>query len=254
MTEDGRLRAEFSVQRSEFRKSEKAKDWGRKMNIANNLAFVVFPYLMLTVFVVGHIYRYVTDSFGWNARSSEFLEKKQLFYGATIFHWGILLTLLGHAGGLLIPQKVFDVAGINGDTHTMIAYYTGWVAGGAAFAGAVLLLLRRITRRRIQATTRVNDYVTLLGLILVTGLGFYNVIFGHFYILDTVAPWIRSIVTFSPEPELMIGVPLSYKFHILSALALLGFSPFSRLVHIWSAPFTYVLRGRIVFRRSVTEF
>ena len=209
---------------------------------------------MLTTFAVGHIYRYVTDSFGWNARSSEFLEKKQLVYGATVFHWGILLTLLGHAGGLLIPQKVFDAAGITGATHTMIAYYSGLIFGGAAFAGAVLLFLRRITRRRIQATTSVNDYITLVGLIFVAGAGFYNVVFGHFYVLDSVAPWIRSIVTFSPEPELMIGVPLSYKVHILSALALLGFSPFSRLVHIWSAPFTYFLRGRILFRRSVKDF
>jgi nitrate reductase gamma subunit len=224
------------------------------MNTANILAFIVFPYLMLTTFAVGHIYRYVTDSFGWNARSSEFLEKKQLVYGATVFHWGILLTLLGHAGGLLIPQKVFDAAGITGATHTMIAYYSGLIFGGAAFAGAVLLFLRRITRRRIQATTSVNDYITLVGLIFVAGAGFYNVVFGHFYVLDSVAPWIRSIVTFSPEPELMIGVPLSYKVHILSALALLGFSPFSRLVHIWSAPFTYFLRGRILFRRSVKDF
>jgi nitrate reductase gamma subunit len=224
------------------------------MNIANTLAFLVFPYLMLAVFVIGHAYRYVTDPFAWNARSSEFLEKKQLFYGATIFHWGILLTLLGHAGGLLIPQRVFDAAGINGNTHTMVAYYSGWVVGAAAFAGAILLLLRRITRRRIQTTTSVNDYVTLIGLVFVTGAGFYNVIFGHFYVLDSVAPWIRSIVTFSPDPRLMIGVPLSYKVHILSALALLGFSPFSRLVHIWSAPFTYFPRGRILFRRSVADF
>jgi nitrate reductase gamma subunit len=224
------------------------------MNTANTLAFVVFPYVMLTLFTVGHIYRYGTDSFGWTARSSEFLEKKQLFYGATIFHWGILLTLLGHAGGLLIPQRVFDAAGINGDTHIMIAHYSGLVFGGAAFAGSVLLLLRRITLRRIHVTTSVNDYVTLAGLVFVTGAGFYNVVFGQFYVLDSVAPWIRSIVTFLPKPELMIDVPLSYKIHILSALALLGFSPFSRLVHIWSAPFTYFLRGRILFRRNVVDY
>jgi nitrate reductase gamma subunit len=111
-----------------------------------------------------------------------------------------------------------------------------------------------MTHRRIQVTTTLNDYITLAGLIFVSGTGLYNVIFGHFYVLDTVAPWIRGIVTFMPKPELMQDVPLSYKVHILSALALLGFSPFSRLVHIWSAPFTYFLRGQILFRRSVTGF
>lgn len=221
------------------------------MNILNTLAFLVFPYLMLTLFVVGHLYRYITDLFTWNAKSSEFLEKKRLFYGATIFHWGILLTLLGHTGGLLVPQYFLDAIGINGQTHTMIAYYSGLVFGMAAFSGAVLLLLRRMTHRRIQVTTSLNDTITLAGLVFVTGLGLFNVIFGHFYVLDSIAPWIRGIVTFLPKPELMQHVPLSYKVHIISALALLGFSPFSRLVHIWSAPFTYFLRGQIIFRRRV---
>lgn len=223
------------------------------MNIPNTLAFLVFPYLMLTLFVVGHLYRYITDSFTWNAKSSEFLEKKRLFYGTTIFHWGILLTLLGHAGGLLIPQYIFDAIGISGHTHTMIAYYSGLLVGIAAFSGTVLLLFRRMTHRRIKVTTTLNDYITLVGLIFVTGAGLFNVIFGHFYVLDSIAPWIRGIVIFLPEPELMQHVPLSYKVHILSALALLGFSPFSRLVHIWSAPLTFFLRGQIVFRRRVAD-
>ena len=217
------------------------------------LAFLVFPYLALMVFVVGHAYRYVTDLFFWNARSSEFLEKKNLYPGIILFHWGILLTLLGHAGGLLIPQRLFDIAGINGQTHSHIAYWIGLVVGVAAFVGSILLLRRRVTVKRIQATTTLNDYVTIAGLVIVTGLGLYNVVFGHFYVLDTVAPWIRGIVFFQPNPELMFEVPLSYKIHILSAFALLGFSPFSRLVHIWSAPFTYPLRRYIVFRRKVAD-
>jgi len=223
------------------------------MNLTNMLAFLVFPYLALTTFVVGHAYRYIADPFFWNAKSSEFLEKKSLYSGITIFHWGILLTLLGHAGGLLIPQTLFDMVGIDGQTHTHIAYWSGLLVGAAAFAGSILLLRRRITVKRIQATTTLNDHVTLAGLVFVTGLGLYNVVFGHFYVLDTIAPWIRGLVFFQPDPELMSGVPLSYKIHILSAFALLGFSPFSRLVHIWSAPFTYPLRRHIVFRRRVTD-
>lgn len=217
------------------------------------LAFLVFPYLALAAFVVGHAYRYIVDPFFWNARSSEFLEKKTLYSGITLFHWGILLTLLGHAGGLLIPQRLFDMVGINGQTHSQIAYWSGLVVGVAAFVGSILLLWRRVAIKRIQVTTTLNDYVTIAGLVFVTGLGLYNVLFGHFYVLDTVAPWIRGIVFFQPNPELMLDVPLSYKIHILSAFALLGFSPFSRLVHIWSAPFTYPLRRYIVFRRRVAD-
>jgi nitrate reductase gamma subunit len=221
------------------------------MDLSNTLAFLVFPYLSLAVFVVGHAYRYIVDPFDWNARSSEFLEKKSAFFGITIFHWGILLTLLGHAGGLLVPQAWFDVVGIDGQAHTAIAYWSGLVVGVAAFTGSILLLKRRLTLRRIQVTTTVNDYLILGGLVLVTGAGLFNVMFGHYYLLDTIAPWIRGIISFTPEPQLMADVPLSYKVHILSAFALLGFSPFSRLVHIWSAPFFYMFRSPVVFRRRV---
>ena len=223
------------------------------MNLANTLAFLVFPYIALTVFVFGHASRYLTDRYEWNARSSEFLEKKQLFFGITIFHWGMILVFFGHAGGLLIPQRFLDLIGINGATHTFLAHYNGMATGIAAFIGLGLLLYRRLTILRIKLTTSQNDLITLGGLIFVSGAGIYNVLFGNYYILDTIAPWIRGIVTFSPDPSLMQNVPLSYKIHIVSALALLAFSPFSRLVHIWSAPLGYFFRGWVVFRRKIVE-
>ena len=124
-----------------------------------------------------------------------------------------------------------------------IAYWSGLAVGSGAFIGSLLLLWRRITNRRVQAVSSLNDVITIGGLVLVVGMGLYNVVFGHYNVLYTIAPWIRGIVTFTPHPELMRGVPVSYKLHVLSALALLGFSPFSRLVHIWSACRCFTLRG-----------
>ena len=224
------------------------------MNLANTLAFVVFPYLALTVFVVGHTYRYVKDPFRWNAKSSELVDKRGLFTGSTLFHWGILGTLVGHAGGLLVPQRLFDAVGIDGQAHTALAYWTGMAVGIAAVVGLTILIGRRLFLVRVRKTTTVNDWVTILGLFLVSALGLYNVFFGHFYVLDTVAPWIRGIVTFRPDPSLMRTVPIAYKIHVLAALALLGFSPFSRLVHIWSAPLFYFLRSPIIMRRRIEGF
>lgn len=223
------------------------------MDLGNILAFLVFPYLTLTIFTVGHLSRYLTDRYRWNAQSSEFLEKRKLFLGTTIFHWGILLTLFGHAGGLLVPQRIFDMFGIDSAAHTAIAHYSGLVIGVAVVVGLGFLLARRISVPRIQATTSRNDYLTLAGLIFVGGTGLYNVLFGHHDVLVTVAPWIRGIVTFSPEPGLMRDVPLSYQVHVLGALTLLAFSPFSRLVHIWSVPLSYFFRSWLVFRRRVVE-
>ena len=220
------------------------------MDKANLFAFVIYPYIVLTTFVLGHLYRYFTDRFGWNARSSELLEKRGTWYRITLFHWGILLTLMGHTGGLLIPQRYYDLFGITGQTHTFVAVVAGLLFGLTAFLGVALLMHRRITRPRIAATTTLNNMITLILLFLATGTGLYNVMFGHFYVLDTIAPWIRGVVILKPDPQLMLDVPLSYKIHILVALTVLGFSPFSRLIHIWSAPFAYVFRKALVFRKQ----
>jgi nitrate reductase gamma subunit len=221
------------------------------MDLWYTFIFTVFPYVCLTTFVVGHAYRYVTDRFGWNARSSEFLEKKRLFAGSLLFHGGILLTVFGHAGGLLIPQRLFDRFGIDAQGHMALAYWSGLAVGIAAFAGVLLLAWRRLSVARLKAVTTPNDLVTLAGLVAVIGVGLYNVVFGHFNVLYSVAPWIRGIVTFTPDAGLMREVPLSYQIHVVAAWALLGFSPFSRLVHIWSAPLFYFFRPPIVLRRRV---
>jgi nitrate reductase gamma subunit len=222
------------------------------MNTLNTLAFLVFPYLALTTSVVGHLYRYLSDPYGWNTRSSELLEKKGLKFAVTIFHWGIIFTLLGHGVGLLIPQRYWDVVGIDSRTHTVFATLSGFIVGAAALLGLALLIYRRITKDRILATTTLNDFVTLGLLLFVVATGFTNVVSGlyeHFDILTTVAPWLRGIVTLTPDPNLMLEVPLRFKIHILAVLTLIGFWPFSRLVHIWSVPLTYLFRRWIIFRR-----
>ncbi|MGW8224035.1 MAG: respiratory nitrate reductase subunit gamma [Syntrophobacteria bacterium] len=227
------------------------------MNILNTLAFLVFPYLALATFVVGHMYRYVVDPYGWNTKSSELLDKKGLKFGVTIFHWGIIFTLLGHGAGLLIPQKYWDAVGINSQAHTLFATYSGFIVGAAALLGLTLLIYRRISKDRIFATTSLNDFVTLGLLFFVVATGFTNVIGGlyqHFDILNTIAPWLRGILTLTPDASLMLEVPLRFKVHILAVLTLLGFSPFSRLVHIWSVPITYLFRRWIIFRRREAIF
>ena len=220
------------------------------MDLIYELIFTVFPYLCLATFVIGHSYRYITDRYAWNAHSSQILDKKSLRWGALLFHAGIIMTFVGHAGGLLIPQKYYDLFGITSEMHLAIAHWMGEVVGIAAFVGCLLLLWRRITNHRVRAAGTINDLITLGGLTLVVGLGVYNVFFGNHNVLNSVAPWIRGIVFFSPEPDLMRPVPLSFKIHVTAAWALLGFSPFSRLVHIWSVPIFYFFRRRIVFRRK----
>jgi nitrate reductase gamma subunit len=218
-------------------------------SLANTMAFLVFPYLMLTVFVVGHSYRYLTDRFGWNAKSSEFLEKGSLRYGIFLFHWGMIFTFAGHFSGLLTPQWLLDRVGITADIHDFIAITTGRLFGLMTLIGLIMLFRRRVANARVRSAGSINDLIVLTLLFFVVFFGTYNTFFAHYDVLYSVAPWIRGIVTFTPDPDLMLPVPWSYKIHILGAFAILGFSPFSRLVHIWSLPVSYLFRPYLSFRR-----
>ena len=46
----------------------------------------------------------------------------------------------------------------------------------------------------------------------------------------------------------MAAAPLGFQLHALSACALFAFWPFSRLVHVFSAPAGYLTRPYLVYR------
>ena len=219
----------------------------------NTIAFLVFPYMMLMLFVIGHSFRYLSDPFRWNSKSSEFLDKSSLRIGILIFHWGIIFTFFGHFFGLLTPQWFLDRLGINTQIHETASISVGIVIGTMASIGLILLLIRRVIRPRVRVTSSVNDFVVIVLLLFVVGWGTFNAFFMRYDVVHTIAPWIRSIIILSPDPDLMRPVPWTYKVHILGALTLLGFSPFTRLVHIWSVPITYLIRRFILFRRRSME-
>jgi len=219
----------------------------------DTFAFVIFPYLSITTCVLGSIYRYAVDPYRWNARSSEIFEQGSLRIASNLFHYGILLALMGHVMGLLIPQTVYDFFWISGELHTKIAIILGAAFGLPAFIGNAMLLWRRVTDGRVKAVTTGRELAASVLLLIVIGVGTCNVFFGHYYVLDTIAPWLRGILTFRPDPGLLGNTPFLYKLHILAAFALFGFAPFSRLVHIWSAPVTYIRRSYILFRKRCVK-
>jgi nitrate reductase gamma subunit len=223
------------------------------MNGIRYFAYVIYPYLALTLFAVGHPFRYSTDYYKWNAKSSELLDKAGLKWPIIIFHWGILGTLFGHAGGLLIPQWFFDIFGFSASRHNFVSHWVGLVVGLAAFFGITLLIVRRFVNLRVRSTTSQMDWLVDALIFIITGIGIYNVVFAETDILFNISPWIRSIITFTPDPDLLRNVPFSFKLHILLAFALFAISPFTRLVHIWSVPITYLTRRYIIYRRRMPD-
>ncbi|HET9142337.1 respiratory nitrate reductase subunit gamma [Actinophytocola sp.] len=223
------------------------------MTALDILLWVAIPYAAIAIFVVGHIWRYRYDKFGWTTRSSQLYENRLLRLGSPLFHFGILLVALGHVGGLLIPESWTEAVGISETAYHAVAVTLGVFAGFCTLAGAAILIYRRRTVGPVFSATTRNDkimYVLLVGTI-VLGLG--TTVLGnltdnpHNY-RETVSPWFRSIFTFQPEPELMTRAPIGFQLHALSAWVLFAFWPFSRLVHVFSLPLGYLTRPYIVYR------
>ncbi|GAX91404.1 respiratory nitrate reductase subunit gamma [Effusibacillus lacus] len=227
------------------------------MSALDQFLWVIYPYMMLTIFVVGHIYRYKTDQLAWTAKSSEFLEKKSLKWGSMLFHIGIFLVFLGHVAGLLVPKAVTEAFGISERLYHLGAVYGGTLAGLMTVAGISILLFRRVTNKRVRITSSTSDMLVAILLFAVIGMGLlatvgHNMLSSYDYRV-TISPWVRGILTFTPDASLMTGVPIFFKLHVLLAFAIFGVWPFTRLVHVWSVPLAYFRRSYILYRSRNTH-
>ncbi|GGK78546.1 nitrate reductase subunit gamma [Sphaerisporangium melleum] len=223
------------------------------MNALDTLLWVVAPYLALTVFVLGHVWRYRYDKFGWTTRSSQMYESRLLRIGSPLFHFGILVVLLGHVGGLVIPKTWTEAAGIGEEAYHLGAVVLGTIAGVCTIAGLAILIYRRRTVGPVFTATTRNDKLmyALLALTIVLGLAatlVANVLGGGYDYRTTVSPWFRSIFILQPEPALMARVPVLFQLHAASAMVLFAVWPFTRLVHMLTAPIGYLTRPYIVYR------
>jgi nitrate reductase gamma subunit len=217
------------------------------------LLWVVFPYVALVVLVLGTVWRYRYDKFGWTTRSSQLYETAVLRWGSPMFHFGVLLVLVGHVGGLLIPKAWTEAVGISENTYHLMAVFIGTLAGMFTLIGmAVLIARRRLTGPVFAATTK-NDKAMYVVLAAVIVLGLWatvraNVAGDGYDYRETVSPWFRSLFVLQPDPAVMAGVPLSFQLHIVAAFALFAVWPFTRLIHAFSAPVGYLTRPYVVYR------
>lgn len=225
------------------------------MNATDTILWVVFPYVCLAIFALGHVWRYRYDKFGWTTRSSQLYESRLLRWASPMFHFGILFVFMGHVMGLGIPKAWTEAVGMSEELYHFLAISIGAVAGVCTVLGLVLLIYRRRTVGPVfRATTRM-DKVMYFFLALVIFLGMWNTVAGsilnlggHYDYRDGVSVWFRGIFRFDLRPELMAEAPLGFQLHSLVAFFLFGLWPFTRLVHVFSAPVGYLWRPYVVYR------
>ncbi|MGO1539727.1 MAG: respiratory nitrate reductase subunit gamma [Leucobacter sp.] len=219
--------------------------------------WVAIPYISMAIFIVGHIWRYRYDKFGWTTRSSQVYENRLLRWGSPMFHLGILMVIAGHVVGLFIPREWLYAIGISEEIYHVGATVLGTFAAVLTLAGLAILIYRRRVVGPVFLATTVMDKVmyVFLGATLLFGTlaTIVHQVFGPgFHYRETISPWIRDLFIFQPKPELMEHVPLLFQLHVLTALALFALWPFTRLVHVFSAPLGYLFRPYIVYRSRDT--
>lgn len=213
--------------------------------------WAVFPYIALLVFAGGLVWRYRNDKFGWTTRSSQIYESKLLRIGGPMFHFGILMAIVGHAMGLIIPKlwtdKVIDQHG-----YHMMAVGGGITAGVLVSVGFLILAYRRFTVKTVRNATTASDKLLYLVLAVTIFFGMWNTIStalsDAYNYREGVSPWFRSIFTFQPDAGLIADAPFQFQAHAFMAFVIILILPFTRLVHILSAPVFYLTRPYIVFR------
>jgi len=224
-------------------------------NFVHQALFGVYPYIALSVFLIGSLLRFDTDQYGWRSKSSQLLRCKQLIVGSILFHVGILGILLGHGVGLLTPVVVFEFLGISHGFKQMMAIVVGGLFGTMCFVGLTMLLHRRLFDSRIRKTSSFSDIAVLLILFAQLSLGMVTIplSLGHLdgHMMVQFMNYMQGIVVLNPQADLIAAVPLVFKLHMFLGFTIFLIFPFTRLVHVWSAPAGYLFRSYQVVRTKV---
>ena len=226
----------------------------------HNFVFGIYPYIALSVMIIGTIARYERDPFTWKTSSSQLLRRKQLVVGSVLFHVGILVIFLGHLVGLLTPIQVFDALGISHGFKQTLAVVAGGIAGVMALIGGGMLFHRRWTDPRIRKTSSFADIgiLALLLVQLVLGLGTIVVSLQHLdgHEMTKFMSWALGIFIFDGQAASYIeDVSWIFKLHLFLGLTIFLLFPFTRLVHMLSVPVRYLTRPGyqvVRSRRSVS--
>jgi nitrate reductase gamma subunit len=222
----------------------------------NSIMFGWYPYFCLTVFLVGSWVRFDREQYTWRSGSSQLLRSRQLMWGSNLFHIGILIIFFGHFAGLLTPIQVFEALGISHTFKQWMAIGIGGVAGTMCFVGTTLLVHRRLFDARIRRTSSFGDIAILLVLYaqLLLGLATIWVSLDHLdgHEMMKFMAWAQGILLLQPGVSALIAdVHPIFKLHLALGMTIFLVFPFTRLVHVWSAPVWYLgRRGYQVVRST----
>jgi nitrate reductase gamma subunit len=217
------------------------------MDWLNQALFGYYPYVALAVLAIGSVLRFDREQYTWRTGSSQLLRRKQLVLGSILFHVGILAIFLGHFVGLLTPLVVWDALGVSHAAKQMLAIVAGGLAGAMCLVGGLLLLHRRVFDARIRATSSFGDTAILALLLAQLCIGLATIPLSLEHRdgdqMVKLMYWAQGIFTFQPgAADYVADAHWIFKAHLALGLTILLVFPFTRLVHMLSAPIWYLNR------------
>jgi nitrate reductase gamma subunit len=222
----------------------------------NQLLFGLYPYIAISIFLLGSLIRFEREQYTWRSGSSQLLRRRMLVVGSNCFHIGVLAILAGHLVGLLTPHEIYTGLGLSVANKQLLAMAAGGVFGVLCFIGLTLLIYRRLSDARIRATSSAMDIAILLLLYAQLIIGLSSIFVSARHLeggeMLKLAGWAQHLVMFQTDAASLIAdVNPIFKLHILLGLTIFLIFPFSRLVHIWSAPVVCIgRRYQVVWRRG----
>ena len=220
--------------------------------------FGVYPYIALAVAIVGTWVRFDLSQYSWKTGSSQMLRNKNMRWASNLFHVGIIIVLLGHLFGLLTPHFLYE-SFISAGRKQVVAVVVGGIAGVFCWIGLAMLLWRRFTDDRISNTSNFSDKLVLVLLFIQLNLGLIT-IFTSAQHLDGLtmmnyAGWAQDITVLRPiqAAARIEQADLIYQLHMALGITLIMIFPFTRLIHIISAPVWYLGRRYQIVRQKQSQ-
>jgi nitrate reductase gamma subunit len=208
------------------------------MNYLDHALFGLYPYICLSVFLLGSLIRFDRDQYTWKSDSSQLLRTGQLRLGSNLFHVGVLFLFFGHTVGMLTPHFLYEPF-ISAGAKQLLAMVSGGLFGVLGFVGVTILLHRRLSDERIRINSKTSDIVLLVLLWLQLLLGLVTIPLSAQHLdgsmMMRLAEWAQRILTFrAGAPELLAEAGPIFKLHMLLGMSIFLVFPFTRLVHVWS--------------------
>jgi len=228
--------------------------------------FLVLPYAAIAAFVGGAVYRLygwlaprgrtglrsvavVPNTFDSSDVVKDVSKRVFLFYtlsktekdrflvvGTKMFHYGIVVVLIAHFG-LIVPLP------ITAQVHDTIGLYVGGAAGLVTLAGLLVLIGRRVAVSRMRQISAFEDYFVASLLLAIIVFGLLQTLVVKPDYLDTVSPWLVSILTLQPNLAPIANVGLFTILHITLALVFIAYLPYGRMAHMVAYLFNPTVTG-----------